>query len=237
MYYPDSYKEAIHKIKHSYQKRALSEAWQKQYNNLLNMRSCQYRSQLMIHFSKSCHAAGIDDLKNLSILEVGCGSGNTLQMLILMGASPHKVFGVDIRNDALLNARYRCPNINLIQTDGLYLPFTDNYFDIVLQTMVFMNLEIDIMRHRLSEEMTRCLRIGGYIYWWDTPTTLPEFGSYQIKLSKIFPGMSVRKSEHSWLPLPSQCLARKRWEILFGWLIDRLAHKPTHVGALIGPKP
>lgn len=108
----------------------------------------------------------IKNLKGLKILEVGCGYGAFLSLLLDKGAS---VVGTELNSESLGNAekflrgRKRC---RLIAADGEHLPFADGTFDFVIL--------FDVIEHvrnpkAMIKECIRVLKNGGILYVEFTP--------------------------------------------------------------------
>ncbi len=73
---------------------------------------------------------------NIKILDVGCGTGDTL--VIISKLSTAKLYGLDISKNMLLRARKKLGRkAKLILGDVEKIPFEDNYFDYVLNTEAF----------------------------------------------------------------------------------------------------
>jgi ubiquinone/menaquinone biosynthesis C-methylase UbiE len=75
----------------------------------------------------------IQDKKDISILELGCGAGNNLWFLSELGMS---VFGIDASKSACQIANRLCDErnvqVNIINAHFDSLPFEDNKFDIII---------------------------------------------------------------------------------------------------------
>ena len=54
-----------------------------------------YRDRAVLARALQC--LGINDLSPLHVLDVGCGSGGWLRLLLEWGASPERLHGVDLR--------------------------------------------------------------------------------------------------------------------------------------------
>jgi ubiquinone/menaquinone biosynthesis C-methylase UbiE len=96
------------------------------------------------------------------LLDVGCGSGETLSLLSKSQPS-FRFFGVDRSFSALRLAEERHPNSSAryVCADIQQLPFADDYFDAVIAFGIVEH----IPQHRSAlAEITRILRPGGTLY-------------------------------------------------------------------------
>ena len=98
---------------------------------------------------------------NLSILDIGCGSGN-VTFEIHRRYSPKHITGVDI-SDKLVNIardeqkKRGIKNIEFVQGNAMDLQFADNSFDAIISNMVFHLLDD---HSRAMKEMHRVLKPG-----------------------------------------------------------------------------
>jgi len=92
--------------------------------------------------------------QNLKILDIGCGTGKTMDMLSCFG----NVWGIDNNKKALSFCRKRGLH-NLILADASNTGFKDNFFDIVAM--------LDVLEHTdentTLQETKRVLKRGGFI--------------------------------------------------------------------------
>ncbi len=65
------------------------------------------------------------------ILEIGCGQGATLIKLKELGKAS-EVVGLDINKDVLLKNRYKLDNILIGDIESLEIPYSEEYFDIII---------------------------------------------------------------------------------------------------------
>lgn len=98
--------------------------------------------------------AGLEICPGGSVLEIGCGTGNSLEDLREITTGSGKVFGVDLSMGMLRQAQKRlqpgeiADQIVLAQADAVRLPFRDEFFDIVFLSFtleVFSQPEIPVV--------------------------------------------------------------------------------------------
>lgn len=96
--------------------------------------------------------------KGKSLLDIGCGAGQTVSMLSSLG---YNVFGVDLSPLFLGKGRKDATNgFAFISADAEELPFRDKYFDAVCS---FEFIEHCSNPEKVLSEMIRVLKPGGYI--------------------------------------------------------------------------
>jgi 2-polyprenyl-3-methyl-5-hydroxy-6-metoxy-1,4-benzoquinol methylase len=92
-----------------------------------------------------CLGKPLSEIKNKSILEVGCGAGRFTEHLVNSGALVHSVdlsVAVEVNKDNIGDR----PNYKIAQADVYHLPFPENSFDIVLC--------LGVIQHTPSPEKT-----------------------------------------------------------------------------------
>jgi len=92
--------------------------------------------------------------KQLSILDLGCGTGGTTVVLQKYG----RVTGIDISHEAIKLA-HRYPIEVLQQADANHLPFTSSKFDLVISLDVLYHKAVNVQK--TVDEAFRVLRPGG----------------------------------------------------------------------------
>ncbi len=76
---------------------------------------------------------------NSTILDVGCGSGNISEKLILRGC---KVYGIEISEDAVQKARGKMTDVIVGDIEGIeHLPWREKFFDIIILADVLEHLK------------------------------------------------------------------------------------------------
>lgn len=131
---------------------------------------------------------------NPRILDLGCGTGGTLDALVGLG----ELVGADISADALAFCRRRGHQA-LQECSAEALPFRDDQFDVVICCDVFEHLEHD---ERGASEVLRVLRPGGVLIasvpahpwlWSDHDVALSHYRRYSRRaLRALLVGAGAR---------------------------------------------
>lgn len=101
------------------------------------------------------------EIENLTILDIGCGSGGMMIALSTLGA---KVSGIEVDRGLFSLGKIRLKKINnaqIILTDGKKIPFPDNYFDAITCIHVIEHVEQTI--DEFLREVYRVLKPGGLV--------------------------------------------------------------------------
>ena len=137
---------------------------------------------------------GMASLASLDILEVGCGTGGELGRLVVNGADPNRLSGIDLRDDAIAEARGRVPEAHLTVGDATRLPYPDASFDLVYQAVALSSMPSPGMRTAVAAEMVRVTRRGGVIVSYDfawNPANRDTVGIGSGELRRLFSGLPI----------------------------------------------
>jgi SAM-dependent methyltransferase len=105
---------------------------------------------------------------NKNALEVGCGSGANLRLLLDMGFLPGNLAGNDLLEERCVQARASLPaGVRIVGGDATELSFPDGASDIVIQSTVFSSILDVAFRRKLAARMWRLVRPGGGVLWYD----------------------------------------------------------------------
>jgi ubiquinone/menaquinone biosynthesis C-methylase UbiE len=119
----------------------------------------QFRSDALGRLTRDA----FPDREALTILEVGCGTGVTMEYLARLPFR-HALYGVDFSRTMLNQAAARCASLANIPSfalaSGFSLPFPDQTFDMVFATR-FIHQFPHEGKKRIYAELTRVLRPGG----------------------------------------------------------------------------
>ena len=152
----------------------------------------RYRSVL----ARALQCLGINDLSPLHVLDVGCGSGGWLRLLLEWGASPERLHGVDLLPDRIARAQALSPaGVDWRVGNAVGLDFADGSMDLCAASTVFSSILDPAARLALAQEMARVVRPGGYImildYVVSAPSNPDTVGIRQKEISRLFPELSL----------------------------------------------
>jgi ubiquinone/menaquinone biosynthesis C-methylase UbiE len=139
---------------------------------------------------------GVESLEGERILEIGCGTGYLLRAFLEWGAHPENVFGIDLLQERIEQARKLCPHgVRLECGNAAAMDFPDASFDLVMQSVVFSSILDPEMRQQIAGEMLRVLRPGSFALWYDffvdNPRNPDVRGVHRSEIYKLFPGCQI----------------------------------------------
>jgi SAM-dependent methyltransferase len=164
-----------------------------------------YRDRAVLAHALQC--LGINDLSLLHVLDVGCGSGGWLRLLLEWGASPERLHGVDLLPDRIARAQALSPaGVDWRVGNAVGLDFADSSMDLCAASTVFSSILDPAARLALAQEMARVVKPGGYImiqdYVVSAPTNPDTVGIPQREIRRLFPAMRQRHSFKLIFPPP-----------------------------------
>lgn len=178
---------------------------------------------------------GLSDLSNLSVLEVGCGTGDNLRKLVEWGARPENLFGMDLLEDRIETARALSPNMNFQQGNAEDLSYPDGRFDLILCFTVFTSILDSGMRGRVAQEMLRVLKPQGRILWYDyfidNPRNPDVRSVTRRELSQLFPNCRLEMKRVTLAPPLARRLAPLSWVSCL--LLEKIPLLRTHLLGVI----
>jgi len=163
--------DPMERVKKVYRKREASEKrlWDDKTWNTLNP-SVNF---IEYHFSKEffieLKKAGLtpDNLSQKRILDLGCGWGKYLRLLVENGADPKRVYGMDIMDHHLKVAMEKNPAVRYVRADSRFSPFKDEMFDVILIFTVFSAVIDPESIEQIAREALRMLNTDGVIIVYD----------------------------------------------------------------------
>jgi len=161
--------------------------------NLFGRYAYYDRTAVLIHALRQLNVNSLDGMK---ILDVGCGGGTLLRYLFDFGAKPRTCFGIDVLEDPLRSARELSPNVGFYLANAARLPFPDECFHLVFQSMVLTSVLDAKIKQTIASEMLRVLRKRGRLVWYDfmfdNPRNKNVKGIARGEIRELLPGCTLR---------------------------------------------
>lgn len=107
--------------------------------------------------------SGIKKGKPLVILDVGCGRGDLIKAMLIVGFGSSRFIGVDYSDAAVRIARNiekENKNVKIIKCNVSFLPFKDKMFDFVFLLDVIEHLYPDHL-DKVMKEIHRVMKVKG----------------------------------------------------------------------------
>lgn len=229
--------QGIQKLKEVYARRQADPSVRKRYTLFEpgNLFLLQSREREIL---RTLRMAGMTELAEKRILDVGCGTGSELRRFLEYGALPENLYGVDLLPDRVELARRLNPALHLECLDAQQLPYDDQTFDLVLLFTVFSSVLSDSVRQAIAEEVLRVLRPGGAILWYDfwlNPTNPDTRGVSLKEIKKLFPGCRYRLKRVTLAPPLARRLVP--FSYLLATLLEKIPWLCTHyLGLILKPE-
>ena len=126
------------------------------------------RQELERKLIKILNGKFLNKIKNVKLLEIGCGSGINLLKFIELGICPENIIGNELLEERLTQAEKILPSaVNIIPGNALELELKNNSFDIVFQSTVFTSILDDNFKIALAKKIWSLTKPGGGILWYD----------------------------------------------------------------------
>jgi len=109
----------------------------------------------------SNHIRNMGDLKNLRVLDAGCGEGKNAQVFSSLGAT---VTAVDCSDEAINNGKRAWPDLSIEWVVSDIRDFKPNpqAYDIVISYGLYHCLKNKLEIHTVAHRLMSATRIGGY---------------------------------------------------------------------------
>lgn len=134
--------------------------------------SVQQRQRAAI---KLLSSRGIQTLRDMDLLEIGCGTGANLMEFLQLGALPERMVGNDLLPERLRQAQHVLPEaMRLLAGNAAELALEESSFDIVYQSTVFSSILDDALQQHIAAAMWKWVRPGGAVLWYDFTCNNPR---------------------------------------------------------------
>jgi len=170
----------------------------------------QEKERALIRWIRTC---GIQPVQTKRVLDVGCGTGKTLEQFLRLGFEPANLVGSELLEARLKAARAHLPAaLDLRLGDAMELDCPDESFDIVTQSTVFTSVLDRTFQTNLAERMWRMTKPGGGVLWYDftfdNPRNPDVVGIPLRRVRELFPRGSMRHWKLTLAPPVSRWVTR-----------------------------
>lgn len=100
------------------------------------------------------------------VMDLGCGDGSLAGVARARGLAVDWV-GIDLREEAVARAATAHPWATFVAASADALPVEGESFDVVVAAVLFSSLPSDTIEHAVAGEISRVLRPGGTLVWYD----------------------------------------------------------------------
>jgi trans-aconitate methyltransferase len=102
-----------------------------------------------------------NSFNDISLLEIGCGSGGNLLEFLRMGFKAQNIQGVELLKERVAQAKSVLPDGIVFEGDACSIDISPESKDIVFQSVVFSSLLDDDFQKYLAKKMWDWVRPGG----------------------------------------------------------------------------
>lgn len=218
----------IERIKEAYERRKIDRKGRiYSYFNEANLFMIHQRERRLLDTFGRFKITSFSDRK---ILDVGCGGGGLLRELVKYGARPENLYGIDLLEERIEEAKYLSPNIDFRCGDASSLPYNDGFFDIVTQFTLFTSILDITMKKRIALEMLRLLKSDGIIIWYDfhkdNPKNPDVRGVKKKEIFELFPNCTIYLKAVTLAPPISRILVP--FSVILCELLEKFPFLCTH---------
>jgi ubiquinone/menaquinone biosynthesis C-methylase UbiE len=230
----------VDRIRHEYERRSRSipEGYYS-FENSAVLFSYVQRGRAVVQLLKECNMFPLAEKK---ILDVGCGTGSWLADFEMWGSSRENLAGIELDRERGIRAKIRfaamkddtegisSKGADIRIGDASQLPWSDAFFDIVIQSTVFTSILLDRMKEAIALEICRVLKPGGIVLWYDffydNPWNPNVKGVRAGEIRHLFPGCSLRLRRITLAPPIARRIVPVSW--IAAEVLEKLVFLNTH---------
>ena len=173
--------------------------------------------------------------KNEQCLEIGYGKLGWLADLLSWGLKESDLHGIELDADRALIAQQALPQADLRVGDATQLPWENETFDFVCASTVFSSILNFDIRQLIIAEITRVLKIGGVLIWYDLALNNPKNphvkGINAKLLKEMFVGYETSIKSVTLAPPITRIIAPKSFALTT--ILSAFPFLRTHLAAIL----
>lgn len=128
----------------------------------------------------SCGINTPESLRDLDVLEVGCGNGTNIAWLIELGVDPARCTGIDLVPKQIEAARIRLPSVRWYEGD-LAATEVGGPFDFVMLIAVLTSITYKPLKQQVIDRCFSLLKPGGILFFYDYMSLREDPGTKDYK--------------------------------------------------------
>jgi SAM-dependent methyltransferase len=141
--------------------------------------------------------SGLAPVQDKRLLEIGCGSGDNLLLLLTLGFQPEHLVGNELLEERAARARRLLPaGIPILVGDAAELELPEKSFDVVFQSTVFTSILDRGFQDQLASHMWSLVKPGGGVLWYDfvfdNPRNPDVKGVSVKRIRELFPEGEIK---------------------------------------------
>jgi SAM-dependent methyltransferase len=195
-----------------YQQREEAKVGKRPWESAAVFKDCEKR----LNAAVMLHAAGVFPKPGDQCLEVGFGTLGWLGELINWGVRETDLHGIELHPGRVEQARQILPLADLQIGEATKLPWESNTFALVVVSTVFSSILDARVCGLVAKEITRVLKPGGALLWYDAAFDPRGPGRRRIgrkELLQHFPNLHGRIRSVTLLPPLARFLVPKSWTL------------------------
>ncbi len=169
----------------------------------------QERQRAMIRLLSRLGVTGCEDL---SLVEVGCGTGKNLLEFLRLGFRPRHLVGIELLEERVTAANEVLPAGIVRCGDAVHAELPAGSQHIVFQSVVFSSLLDEAYQQALADAMWGWVKPGGGVLWYDfiynNPSNPDVRGIPVRRVRALFPGGEVTVRRVTLAPPIARALCR-----------------------------